>query len=422
MGNFNTKDVNSFEPVTMNRIRDVCQRNTNMNKELVDFRIELLANDMNKLGFVIPIRDGSGKRVSNDAICQNINSAVPPRVEDVCMIGSKVSTNDIKKLVHHFNKYYGANIFLKRNPLDPNSPDRPVKNVCDDLYMVTDKVRRQLSDDADFVKGTLSKNIEKLKVQKAVLEGLFAKHIGMLHQGSNYDKMMADVNSAKALQQTMVNELDAQLKQLNTSYETVSNEVETKLQPNLDKLTEVLKGYAKTGLLSASDESNLKRASQLLDMTKYLAVSTGTCDSCIKKFFNDTTEYYNKSPNLPELLSTLNARYLMLRESNVDPKELAVIEKCYQTLSSDAQTCSRVQKTDKELSGIIKNAGDEYKDYVSKLPANRSETVITFGSDPDEKVISNAISSILSLEGGEMVGGGAEEFDEDALLRALSSI
>lgn len=335
----------SGETISMNRIRDVCQRNSTLPEELRNFRILLLANDLNGLGFKVPVRDSGGKPLSHDAICARIQQAIPPRVEDICMVSNGRRNNEsIKKMVQLFNENYGANIVLKNY----KGEVRDLTSICDDMYLVADKVNRGLNKDTKLVKDKLTEGIEDLKRQKKMLEALFNRHLGMLHQGDRYDSLLNDIKMVNGKQHGMLSEIDDEIRALSSQLVTLKEGYDTKVNANIGTLDKMLNDYASTAFLPAGTEEGLVRASKMMSIIPMLGVNTSTCVSCVNKVFGDMQQFEaakasgNFGASLASRINTLVAKGDMTQEE---------ITKCYSALNEGS--CGRDSMSMVQQHGLV---------------------------------------------------------------------
>ena len=185
-------------PITINRIRTVCQRTKDLEKNR--WEVDLLANDISKvMGIDIPIVDSSGKKKSVHKVCEQIRNTLP-NPSKVCMASNSKSAKGktgVLKAVELYNKNFGANIQLLNNPLYPEQGERPIDELCDDLYFVSDKVMRQLQDNHAMVKQSLDEEIQRLMVQYGMLQNMFTN----LQNKPDMDSTLGQMEDAMAVQQ-----------------------------------------------------------------------------------------------------------------------------------------------------------------------------------------------------------------------------
>lgn len=200
------------EPVTLPRIWNACQIDSNMPKELKSFNINLLVNDMNKLGANIPT---NGSEVDT---CKAIQNYLP-NASQVCMVGSNANKEKVYDMVRLFNKQYSTNIPLYANGIDDSNGYRPVADLCDDLYSVQRQVYRALDKNTVLVKQKLLDSILQLRAQQKLLDAEFARNYKYLTKGTRLDAINANVKKDLAMQQVVVNEMNSQLAALSKMYE-----------------------------------------------------------------------------------------------------------------------------------------------------------------------------------------------------------
>lgn len=206
MGLTESKNVTDIT-LTKNRFRSVCQRKPM--DQVERWRIEALANDIQKVvGVHIPVETATGKQLKVGTICDNIRKLIPDP-EKVCMFSERSkskSKKNIINLVDHYNKTYGSNISPYENPLDKSSPVRSMNALCDDIYMVADRVRRQMSDDSTFVKASLNTEIRRLQDLQTVLNSQFSQLQNKLNtttKGDYFSDAKQKINEAMALKESL---------------------------------------------------------------------------------------------------------------------------------------------------------------------------------------------------------------------------
>jgi hypothetical protein len=381
--------------INLNRIRATCQKDSNMPLELQQFNIELLANDMNKLGYDIAIRDARGKPHSSDDICRRIHEATPPSVEAVCMRGPKSGTDTLRNLVKHFNKYYGANIFMKKDPRNPRSGDRSVSEVCDDLYLTADRVHRGLKSDTVNIKKNLEESIASLTIKKNEMDSVFSQQLSNLHRGADYDRVSGDISELNALQHGMVGKLNNNLDQLKNIYNTVDHNIGIKLAETEKVYAKKMGNYAGlrmppgmsglSGLLSGGpgammhngssgmmmrggdgpldvSQEDLKKIMAIGHMVPALAVMSNQCVDCLKEFYGDHEHptYMELRENPAELHADLTFRLdsklqALHDKGAIDPAAYKKLVKCYQNLMHNNDQCkSSIESAKTSFSGDYK--------------------------------------------------------------------
>jgi len=211
MGNLNST-ARLTEPVTLPRIWNACQYESSMPPELSKFTIELLADDMNKLGANIPT---SGSR---DSICRAIHDYLP-QAEKVCMVGKdSVSKEKVYRMVELFNNQYGSRIPLYNNGYDGKDGYRPIADLCDDMYSVQKRVTRSLEKNTLEVKAKLINSIAQLRTQQATLDAEFNNYRNLMTKGKNLDGLRGDIRADLANQQKVVMNMKQQQAVLNSMY------------------------------------------------------------------------------------------------------------------------------------------------------------------------------------------------------------
>lgn len=315
MGLTESKNVTDIT-LTKNRFRSVCQRKPM--DQVERWRIEALANDIQKVvGVHVPVESSSGKKLKVGTICDNIRKLMPDP-EKVCMFSERSkskSKKNILNLVDHYNKTYGSNISPYQNPLDKSSPLRSMDALCDDIYLVADRVRRQMSDDSQFVKASLDKEIERLRKLQQVLDAEFSNlknKLSATSQGYGSKDHFAEsekkINEAMALKESLdISAADKKrnLEELSKWYHTdFSNQVLSS-----DKFVNA----AKDNLKNLSESS--KKGGALLNLTQSLASHVGGTHNTLANMGNKVQSWLMTRHNNREKSKMRNGIYAL---SNLD--------------------------------------------------------------------------------------------------------
>ena len=298
---FYNSSYNLTEPVTIGRIRQACQKNSKLPEKVRKFQTQLLANDLNKLGFNIPIKGKEGGEASINEMCNRITKAVP-NVSDVCMINSENRGNTdeaLKKIVEHFNDHYGSNILFYKNQFGPENKEnmRDVESICDDLYMVEDRVRRNLEDDTTMTKKKLLEGINQLQTYKKVLNDDFNVLFSRLKSNNQLDIVQKNMQDASKLKEIMLGEMEKQTKTAQNAYDTIITMHKNKIHPllgvaeiNLDRYAGVPFGsYKGLNPLQSFEKNKLQ---PLFVGLAALDAAANECIECESRF-DDIIANYN---------------------------------------------------------------------------------------------------------------------------------
>lgn len=277
--------------ITLNRIRATCQRDDKMPAELKNFNVKLLANDLNALGMEIPLIDGRGHERPSDDICSDIKRITHPDIESVCMISNKRDAHTaIENMVHMFNKNYGARIQLYKDPLNKSKGKRNLAEVCDDLYLVLDKVHRKLTDQPQIIKKKLEEMIKQLEDRKTQIQSRMLPVIQNIQMARENDQTDEKIRNASILYDTTNSLLNAQLR---GAYQLTANTIKEinpeslgldgsgGLAGNLGTLQSSLKNYENTRWMGDKPVSEV--ASNLLAGAVASGLAIGDCQKCARK-------------------------------------------------------------------------------------------------------------------------------------------
>lgn len=383
--------------ITRNRIRETCLRDDTMAPQLKNFKIKLLVNDLNALGFDISTESPNGRAYSNDQLCQEIRKKTTPSVENVCMLdgrSSKDARNAVELMAKHFNKYYGARISIYKNPLDPSLGKRNVADLCDDLYLVSDKMERKLNDRPKILKKKLQNEIQVLKNYKKALDEKFNSSVITLKRSMDTDNLQKDLDLSAKLYKIISAELAQQLQLAKAGYSSIDSEFHRTTDKDLEqlltssgnsnvaeddmrKLGNLLADYRKYRF--ANDEnSRAKKVEILLSVLKTLPTAVDSCEGCIRKFGMQVDDF--TTGNVEELTPRLNARFQeLMRHSSNDKKELRELAECYNKLRNYQKQCGRALPFSSQLSssgksGALQKMGD-IRSAAAIVSENFSKTV-----------------------------------------------
>lgn len=358
----NQSRVNISKPITLNRIRAECQVDPNTPHELKQYYADLLANDLNALGFEIPIEHNGKKRSPSD-ICNDIRKATLPDVEAICMSGSDKKgkeTDHVIKLVNHFNKHYSARIPIHTNPLNPKSPKRSVYDMCEDLYLVADKMRNSIDDHPKVVKEKLQAMIDELEYKRNQIQGQFGSLMTSLQRSKNDDKMTEKLKVARSMQNAMNSALDSQVRNASENFGELITELKETVKQNdksPENLGSGLQGLSGQGpglglglnnnlqqlnmLRDGNTEKNKERIALLMEAMKNIDASTSGCTNCLNKFGLSLARYNEIKDDTAKLNKELGEKFRRLFLT-VDTKNKAAVNEilsCYNSLLNDQNMC-----------------------------------------------------------------------------------
>jgi len=413
------------EAVTLNRIRQACQRDASLPYNVRLHHVQLLANDLNKLGFKIDIKDGKGKNVPLEKMCDQV-ADVLPNVESVCMYKVKSKQDlhkGIKSLVEHFNKHYGSNIQMYKNIFGPKNKEnlRPYEQVCDDLYMTQDRIYRNLSDHTEFIKNRLMQSIGLLQSYQQALDADFNHYMMNLGNSTQTDKVAKQMRAVQALRRSTADMLGKQLGALQQNYTNLIAAQRNKISPILGQAKMYMGQYAKTpfkqirgtvevsgetvsdgpttevsgetvtggikgGFMLSQDMMNSiktfdNKLNALMMPTIFLGTAAEQCQECLSKFNISVDEFYK----MPEYK----------RQAQIMNKYLPLVQKAQQNGSeADVQkilSCSRQLLDDKNVQNCkraVEGASKAYQVNQSLMnPTDRcallSQDANTCERDPD---------------------------------------
>lgn len=278
-------------PITINRIRTVCQRTKDLEKNR--WEVDLLANDISKvMGVDIPIVDSSGKKKSVGKVCEKIRTMLP-NPSKVCMASNNKSAKGRKgvlKAVELYNSNFGANIQVLRNPLYPEQGERPIDDLCDDLYYVSDKVMRNLKDNHAMVKQSLEEEIQRLMVQYGMLQNMFSN---LKTLPGNTDETIGQMEDAMAVQQAFKTSIEgdlAALQEQRVKWAALANSI----SPAVKAAHHAAMTYPAVRTAMAPDSSYVPDDTELLASESY-----GNMDKALAASMSGGSVGYNLHNNDP---------------------------------------------------------------------------------------------------------------------------
>jgi hypothetical protein len=379
------------EPVTLNRMRYTCQRNSKLPPQVQKFNIELLANDLNKLGFNIRLTDQRGNKLSNEKICNEIYKS-RPSVEGICMANNnQVSSAKIVELVKYFNKHFGTNIALTENPMDPDSKRRSIPDLCDDMYMVQDKINRKLSDNADAVKRSLREQIEQLRLQQQILDEAFSRHLNLLRRspefGTDMDKIRKQINDVAAMRESLIGELSRQNQGAVKLYTDLESQLASRFQPNITHDLGALAGYYNRSY-DGKRGTTMLQVNNLISATKGLGPAIVAYKDCMDKF--KITEENLKDDKFDTILEEAIA--------TMDDGMRANLMPCYESLRNSREIIMQSLETDAAFKEFGKAQGLDVVD----------DGGVILGSEKTEKTGGAVNEDLEDLE--DLEDGGRQSF------------
>jgi len=350
--------------MTLNRIRTACQRDDTMPAELKKFNVQLLVNDMNTLGFDIPLQSNNGKEYDADELCKEIKKKALPDVEELCMMNASKkgeAMHAVEQMVGMFNKYYGARIQTYKNPLDKSRGKRGVQELCDDLYLVMDKMKRRLADRPAEIKGKLQQMIAELEYKKKMIDGQFGAMMSNLRMAKNQDKMDEKLKLAETLQNIVSDELGKQTHMAREEFGRLVHQLESQaklpgsngqaspFQNEIANLENKLRGYRQIRFMDLKDE----KVKHLLDIVKTSVPVVQECESCVKKFGLKIEDYLASTPlGRSKFEQQLTNKFEILKRASKDNKELGDLVRCYEKLMNERDQCTRGTAFSQELSSL----------------------------------------------------------------------
>lgn len=285
MGNQLTYGATRPPMPTLGELRSACQFSGPGSEKAKQYQAAMVANALNSYGYRVEFYDAKTKKtLPAPEICRNIKHIIP-NAESVCMVSSTKDATQQRKAIFALAEALnamGANIMLKKDPFGDDSERnmRAPHDVCNDIYMVNDRLYRQLSKESDLYKANLAKAITQLGLQRDALRQETAKLLGWVGNASNLDKMGTDAKSAQTLVNGVTAEIESELAKSLTRYQELQDYHKAKVEPRLQLIGKQLNSY-KTGFFGAPSSSdidqNIGRLFISLEAAQSLAKKATSC-------------------------------------------------------------------------------------------------------------------------------------------------
>ncbi len=351
--------------VTTNRIRTVCQANSRP-EQLKHFEASLLANDLNTLGFNIPIKNKNNKQRKSGEICQDIRKAAFPDVNDVCMIkaGEKGDhMHAVETLVKMFNENYGANIQLYKDPTNKSRGKRSVDSICDDLYITADRVTRNLTDHPNVIKDSLRKQLAELQQARQSINSQFGVLMKNVRLAQDNDKVNTDLETIKNMQRVIDGELNNQVYNIGTQFNELTKQFEP-LKPGSDETISGLRPSEPFGQMRNTINEYKKvrfldnrvardnRVANLVKIAQLSAPAVNKCEECIRTFGEKISMSELGTEETNAKLAKAAKRAIANNPGNKTAYDNII--RCYQRLTGNPDSCrSAVEFASNVESGSI---------------------------------------------------------------------
>ena len=410
------------EPITLNRLRHVCQRESKLPYNVKKHETYRLVNDLNKLGFQIPIIDKRGKEVPIEELCNRVSEVVPS-VDKVCMINKQNANNSIeaiKRLIDHFNQNYGSNILMYKNPYGPKSKEnmRPIDEVCDDLYMVEDRIRRAISDNKEVVKKKLLDAVGELQTYKTQLDNDFNNYLFKIQHSSQYDQLQSKLVDATKQKEMVLGHINSQYDMLQNQYNQINKTHSDVVDPLLGVATSNLSTYASTPFYPPGFGGNklMKHfaMNKLFPLTQTALLHdtlTTECNKCVNQFGMTLENYIfqmkTDKENLHKELAFTSGK--LMSES---PENMNEIKNCYTQLLNPktAQNCENIIRTKDDREEIKEKYNKQMEQFDCSSKNNQEDcnnSQMCNYDTSDNKCKEKTPDAISKLLFG--IGGGNED-------------
>jgi len=349
--------IDITEPITEDRIRVACQRDSPLDKALQGFEIKKLVRDFNALGADISLRDGKGVPKPDDELCSDVQKMIDVNPSKVCMMkkGEKFDKSKLIAMVNSINQRFGSNILIFKNG-DERAGLRPVHEICDDAYMISGLIKRRINDDRKYVKEGLVKKIEDLKTERDLLDVHFQELIADKQDTMMFDDARTFVERMGEQKSQFDLMFGRKIDFLEKSALNLGDVVIERVDPSLVKVENLKKEMDKhRGFFGAS------KPEYAIDALGAIALNLGglahEAKSCLKKIGHDDSEIETIIHSIgtddfnDEAYQKLIAEIGDKKFKTSDPNEIAHLEKCSLIFSKDKPDLQR------ELAGAVVTKG-----------------------------------------------------------------
>lgn len=198
-------------PITRNRIRVAIQHR--MNPEYTRKLITALVIDLNKLGINYSLYNESGKRKPLEQVTKEISELAEPDINK-CLVNDSDDPvkrqNDLVRIIKMYNKVYGTNIPITRDPLNPSSGIREPHELCNNIINLREKIIRVLTDEPKAQIEEIKKTVARLKTLRESIAKAFRslRHSDGDIRGEKRQELIEKLKSTVAKHQSILNQMD----------------------------------------------------------------------------------------------------------------------------------------------------------------------------------------------------------------------
>jgi hypothetical protein len=260
----------------------------------------------------------------------------------------------VEKMVEMFNKNFGSRIFIHKDPKNKSRGKRKIDDVCDDLYMVADRVHGQISDHPGAVKAKLEQQLKKLENAKIQVDRQFGSLMSSALTARGNDNVAEKLKNITTMQNVVNNEITSQLSSARDNLGTILKEYKGQVDTSgnilplesrdflLDRNTmsksigNVLGDYNKIRFID-NRKAQEDRIKKLVEIAQLSAPAINECQRCINKFDNVIQQAELGTQGAVEKLSN-KARSMLA--NTTDPYQRQQILNCYSQLINDTDSCA----------------------------------------------------------------------------------
>ena len=349
--------IDITEPITEDRIRVACQRDSPLDKALQGFEIRKLVRDFNALGADISLRDGKGHPKGDEDLCGDIQKMIDVNPSKICMMkkGEKFEKSKLIAMVNSINQRFGSNILIFKNG-DERAGLRPVHEICDDAYMISGVIKRRINDDRKYVKEGLFKKIEELKKERDFLDVHFQELISKKGETMEFDDAMVFVDRLEQQKGQFDLMLGRKIDFLEKSALNTGDVVIERVDPNLVNVERMKKELDKHRGFFGAEKPEIA-IDALASVALGLAGLAHNAKSCLSEIGKNESEVETILYNIgtdgyaDEQYQTLANDIGEKIRTETDPSKLQFFRKCNILFSSDKAELQR------EMAGKIVSKG-----------------------------------------------------------------
>lgn len=327
----------SGRKVTLQRLYDTLYEERRKHPQFNRLELNLLVNDLNKYGFNISSRHNDGRSKTITELSDEISRLTLINVAKIARYDGQSYANKmkmIKGLVAIVNKYYKADIITTYETFD-GTEDRPLEEIVDDIYMVIDKVRRNLMQTHDRIITRYNDLYQTLGEKYNVLNS-------QLNQEFNNAQKILTAQGTKEQEMKNLSELYTKANEvLKTKLSVIATKAtefyEQKLNLVLDRMPMYETYRQKLGSIGDSSLRKRKKLEIVLNALLSLSHNSHACSQCYDTLELNVATFGRATKQ--EKFNELKARYReLIRKYGEHDERIAGFTECVKLIIKDIES------------------------------------------------------------------------------------